>query len=419
MENAPKSMRLQIAMFGRTNVGKSSLLNMLAGQDIALVSEIPGTTTDVVEKSFELLPIGPVVFLDTPGIDDSSVLGAKRIERTHRILSRADVAIIVTEPNVWTDSETELVQNMLKPKKIPTIIVINKSDIGKSTPEFIKSLSEFSDSVIEMSNFEPENREIYLQSLKSALQILIPNEEASQTVSILGDLVPQSGGLVILITPIDLQAPKGRMILPQVQAIRDCLDNDLVVMVVKEREYPTALQLLNRKPDLVVCDSQVVYKMVADTPPDVPCTTFSILFARLKGDFMEEIRGAAALDSLEEGDKVLIAEACSHHSLQDDIGKVKIPRWLRQYLGFDVQIDHCAGRDYPENVHEYKVIIHCGACMLTRREKLNRIEKAKDANVPITNYGMTISLVQGVMERVLSPFPEAKALFASMNEEED
>ena len=419
MENAPKSMRLQIAMFGRTNVGKSSLLNMLAGQDIALVSEIPGTTTDVVEKSFELLPIGPVVFLDTPGIDDSSVLGAKRIERTHRILSRADVAIIVTEPNVWTDSETELVQNMLKPKKIPTIIVINKSDIGKSTPEFIKSLSEFSDSVIEMSNFEPENREIYLQSLKSALQVLIPNEEMSQTVSILGDLVPQSGGLVILITPIDLQAPKGRMILPQVQAIRDCLDNDLVVMVVKEREYPTALQLLNRKPDLVVCDSQVVYKMVADTPPDVPCTTFSILFARLKGDFMEEIRGAAALDSLEEGDKVLIAEACSHHSLQDDIGKVKIPRWLRQYLGFDVQIDHCAGRDYPENVHEYKVIIHCGACMLTRREKLNRIEKAKDANVPITNYGMTISLVQGVMERVLSPFPEAKALFASMNEEEE
>lgn len=412
-------MRLQIAMFGRTNVGKSSLLNMLAGQDIALVSEIPGTTTDVVEKSFELLPIGPVVFLDTPGIDDSSVLGAKRIERTHRILSRADVAIIVTEPNVWTNFETELVQNMLKPKKIPTIIVINKSDIGKSTPEFINSLSEFSDSVIEMSNFEPENRELYLQSLKSALQVLIPNEEVSQTVSILGDLVPQSGGLVILITPIDLQAPKGRMILPQVQAIRDCLDNDLVVMVVKEREYPTALQLLNRKPDLVVCDSQVVYKMVADTPPDVPCTTFSILFARLKGDFMEEIRGAAALDSLEEGDKVLIAEACSHHSLQDDIGKVKIPRWLRQYLGFEVQIDHCAGRDYPENVQDYKVIIHCGACMLTRREKLNRIEMAKEANVPITNYGMTISLVQGVMERVLSPFPEAKALFASMNEEEE
>ncbi len=416
MENAPKSMRLQIAMFGRTNVGKSSLLNMLAGQDIALVSEIPGTTTDVVEKSFELLPIGPVVFLDTPGIDDSSELGTKRIERTHRILSRADVAIIVTEPNVWTDFETELVQNMLKPKKIPTIIVINKSDIGKSTPEFINSLSQFSDSVIEMSNFEPENRERYLQSLKTALEVLLPDEEKSQTISILGDLVPQSGGLVILITPIDLQAPKGRMILPQVQAIRDCLDNDLVVMVVKEREYPTALQLLNRKPDLVVCDSQVVYKMVADTPPDVPCTTFSILFARLKGDFMEEIRGAVALDSLEEGDKILIAEACSHHSLQDDIGKVKIPRWLRQYLGFDVQIDYCAGRDYPENVQEYKVIIHCGACMLTRREKLNRIEMAKEANVPITNYGMTISLVQGVLERVLSPFPEAKALFSQLND---
>ena len=405
MESTPKSLRLQIALFGRTNVGKSSLLNMFADQDIAIVSEMPGTTTDVVEKPLELLPIGPVVFLDTPGLDDTSELGEKRIERSKRILSRADIAIIVTEPNKWTDSEIALL-NSIKDKNIPAIIVINKSDLGKSSPEFIETFKKDGIDALEVSSFDAENRDNYVKQLKSAIAKLLPKAEQSQNVSILGDLVPNAGGLVIFITPIDLQAPKGRLILPQVQAIRDSLDNDLIVMVVKEREYPDALRMLNKKPDLVVCDSQVVYKMVADTPDDVPCTTFSILFSRLKGDFAEEVRGAAEIDNIEEGDKILIAEACSHHSLEDDIGKVKIPRWLRQYLGFDVQIDFCNGRDYPQNLSEYKLIIHCGACMITRTEKLNRIDAAKQVNVPITNYGMTISMIQGVFKRVLSPFPE-------------
>ena len=311
-------MRLQIALFGRTNVGKSSLLNMFADQDIAIVSEMPGTTTDVVEKPLELLPIGPVVFLDTPGLDDTSELGEKRIERSKRILSRADIAIIVTEPNKWTDSEIALL-NSIKDKNIPAIIVINKSDLGKSSPEYIETFKKDGIDALEVSSFDAENRDNYVKQLKSAIAKLLPKAEQSQNVSILGDLVPNAGGLVIFITPIDLQAPKGRLILPQVQAIRDSLDNDLIVMVVKEREYPDALRMLNKKPDLVVCDSQVVYKMVADTPDDVPCTTFSILFSRLKGDFAEEVRGAAEIDNIEEGDKILIAEACSHHSLEDDI----------------------------------------------------------------------------------------------------
>ena len=391
MESTPKSLRLQIALFGRTNVGKSSLLNMFADQDIAIVSEMPGTTTDVVEKPLELLPIGPVVFLDTPGLDDTSELGEKRIERSKRILSRADIAIIVTEPNKWTDSEIALL-NSIKDKNIPAIIVINKSDLGKSSPEYIETFKKDGIDALEVSSFDAENRDNYVKQLKSAIAKLLPKAEQSQNVSILGDLVPNAGGLVIFITPIDLQAPKGRLILPQVQAIRDSLDNDLIVMVVKEREYPDALRMLNKKPDLVVCDSQVVYKMVADTPDDVPCTTFSILFSRLKGDFAEEVRGAAEIDNIEEGDKILIAEACSHHSLEDDIG--------------NVQIDFCNGRDYPQNLSEYKLIIHCGSCMITRKEKLNRIDAAKQVKVPITNYGMTISMIQGVFKRVLSPFPE-------------
>ena len=409
MESTPKSLRLQIALFGRTNVGKSSLLNMFADQDIAIVSERPGTTTDVVEKPLELLPIGPVVFLDTPGLDDTSELGEKRIERSKRILSRADIAIIVTEPNKWTDSEIALL-NSIKDKNIPAIIVINKSDLGKSSPEYIETFKKDGIDALEVSSFDAENRDNYVKQLKSAIAKLLPKAEQSQNVSILGDLVPNAGGLVIFITPIDLQAPKGRLILPQVQAIRDSLDNDLIVMVVKEREYPDALRMLNKKPDLVVCDSQVVYKMVADTPDDVPCTTFSILFSRLKGDFAEEVRGAAEIYNIEEGDKILIAEACSHHSLEDDIGKVKIPRWLRQYLGFDVQIDFCNGRDYPQNLSEYKLIIHCGSCMITRKEKLNRIDAAKQVKVPITNYGMTISMIQGVFKRVLSPFPSIREM---------
>lgn len=410
MLKTPKSLRLQIGIFGRTNVGKSSFLNMLAGQDVAMTSPVPGTTTDVVEKSIELLPIGPVTFLDTAGIDDVSLLSEKRLERTNKIFNRADVIVVVTEPDEWTEFEDQLV-NQIKEYKIPFIITVNKSDIKQTSTEFIEKLKRIANQVIICSSVEEKFREKYINEFKNAIIHITPNEFLNP-IPLIGDLV-KPGGIAVLIVPIDLQAPKGRLILPQVQAIRDILDNDAISVVVKEKEYPYILEKLMKiqTPDLVVCDSQVVMKMVADTPPDIKCTTFSILFSRFKGDLQEEARGVAAIDKIKPGDKILIAEACSHHALEDDIGRVKIPRWLRQYLGMNVQIDTSAGRDFPDNIKDYKVIIHCGGCMLTRNEKLARIQKAKDAGVPITNYGITISLVQGVLERVLSPFPAALEAF--------
>ncbi|MGA2297678.1 MAG: [FeFe] hydrogenase H-cluster maturation GTPase HydF [FCB group bacterium] len=412
MESTPKSMRLQIAIFGRTNVGKSSFLNMLANQDVAMTSPVPGTTTDVVEKSFELLPIGPVTFLDTAGIDDTSVLAEKRIDRTMKILNRADLIILLTEPNKWTEFEEQL-SRQIDEHDIPYLIAVNKIDIEEPKIEFIELLNKKSDNVLYCSCKANGKQEEYINLVKSKIQKLIP-ADSSQSMPLVSDLV-MPGGIAIFITPIDLQAPKGRLILPQVQAIRDILDNDAISIVVKEREYPYLLKKLNQKPDIVVCDSQVVMKMVADTPPEIKCTTFSILFSRYKGDLQEEVRGVKVIDKLVTGDKILIAEACSHHPLEDDIGRVKIPRWLRQYLGLDLQIDVCSGRDFPENLSEYTLIIHCGGCMLTRNEKMMRIQQAKKAGVPITNYGLTISLIQGVLERVLSPFPGAMLEFIKEN----
>lgn len=404
MEPTPKSLRLQIGIFGRTNVGKSSFLNMISNQDVALTSPVPGTTTDVVEKPIELLPLGPCNILDTAGIDDVSELGEKRIQRTLKILDRADIIILLAEPNIWTDFEEQIIAE-IKKVKIPFIIAVNKTDLETPSPEFLAKLKKISKEIVLCSSTDFANRDRYINDVKNALLSITPDEK-SQSLPLLGDLI-MPGGLVVFIIPIDLQAPKGRLILPQVQAIRDILDNDAVAVSVKEREYAHALTLLKNPPDLVVCDSQVVQKMIADTPPDIKATTFSILFSRYKGDLIEEVRGAGAIDTLKAGDKVLIAEACSHHSLQDDIGRVKIPRWLRQYVGAEIQIDVSTGRDFPENLTDYKTIIHCGSCMLTRNEKLVRIRKAKQAGVPITNYGLAISLVQGVLDRALSPFPAA------------
>ncbi|MFP4529133.1 MAG: [FeFe] hydrogenase H-cluster maturation GTPase HydF [Candidatus Kapaibacterium sp.] len=404
MEKTPKSLRLQLGVFGRTNVGKSSFLNMIAGQDVAMTSEIPGTTTDVVEKAIELLPIGPVTILDTAGIDDTSALAEQRIERARRIFDRADIAILVVEPDKWTPFEDELIE-VSKRYKIPFLIVINKTDLGEPSRKFLDMLALKSGRVVAVSSILADGRDEYIKQVKSALAGLLP-KEFTTPMPLVGDLV-RPGGIAVFIVPIDLQAPKGRLILPQVQSIRDILDSDAISMVVKEREYPHLLRMINQKPDVVVCDSQVVMKMVADTPPDVRCTTFSILFSRFKGDLQEEARGAAMIDHIRPGDRILIFEACSHHAMEDDIGRVKIPRWLRQYLGADTEIDVVAGRDYPKNLKDYKLIIHCGGCMLTRHEKLLRIQKARAAGVPITNYGITISKLQGVIGRVLSPFPAA------------
>lgn len=404
MINTPKSLRLQIGIFGRTNVGKSSVLNMLANQDVAISSPVPGTTTDIVEKSMELLPIGPVTILDTAGIDDTSILSDKRIERTMRVLERADIIILVVEPNKFTSYEDEIIE-AISSKNIPYVIVVNKIDTQSINSELSEKLKSLNANYIECSALDLAHRDKYISDIKHLLISKLP-DDFMKPPPLLSDLVP-AGGLCIMIVPIDLQAPKGRLILPQVQAIRDILDSDAMSMVVKDREYSQALQLLKKEPDLVVCDSQVVMKMVADTPKHIKATTFSILFSRNKGDLVEEARGAAYIDKLQPGDKVLIAEACSHHPAEDDIGRVKIPRWLRQYLGFDLDITVAAGRDFPENLSEYKLIFHCGSCMLTRNEKLVRIMKAKEAGVPITNYGIAISVVQGVLERALSPFPAA------------
>lgn len=377
---------------------------MVAGQDVAITSPVPGTTTDVVEKTMELLPIGPVVFLDTGGMDDRSVLSEKRIQKTKKIFDRADVICLILEPNQWTGFE-DIICDEARAREIPLIVVVNKTDLETPAPAFLEDLKKTTGRILLCSSVVPEKRDAYVTAFKKELLEVCP-EDFLKPPPLIGDLL-SAGGIVVLIVPIDLEAPKGRLILPQVQTIRDVLDNDAAVVVVKEREYAHLLDQLKTPPDIVVCDSQVVLKMVADTPASVPCTTFSILFSRLKGDLIEMAKGVTAIDGLRNGDKILIAEACSHHAVEDDIGRVKIPRWLRQYVGVELDVQTCAGRDYPENLQDYKLVIHCGSCMLTRRETLSRIQQAKQKGVPVTNYGIAISFVQGVLERTLAPFPAA------------
>ncbi len=408
METTPKGNRLHIALFGRTNVGKSSLLNFLVGQDIAITSPVSGTTTDIVEKAEELLPLGPVLFLDTAGLDDASSLSGVRLRKTNKVYKRADVILLVTEAETWTDYE-ETVLTHARKNGTPVLIVINKIDLKEPSSHYMEGLRKKSERIIPVSCLDGKNREAYVETLKRYLLEAAP-DDFLRTPTLIGDLLP-AGGIAVLVTPIDLQAPKGRLILPQVQTIRDALDNDAAALIVKERELLSLLSCLKRSPDIAVCDSQAILKVSADIPRDVPCTTFSILFARQKGDLVAAAEGVTRIESLKPGDRVLIAEACSHHPLQDDIGRVKIPRWLRQYAGGEIETTVFAGRDFPENLQDYRLIIHCGACMLTRREMLNRIRQAREAGVPMTNYGLAISFLQGVARRVLLPFPAALTAF--------
>lgn len=389
---------------GRTNVGKSSLLNLMAGQEIAITSPVAGTTTDIVEKAMELLPLGPVLFLDTAGLDDTSQLADARLEKTAKIFDRADIIFLLAEPDIWTDFEDMVLAEAGK-RKIPLLTIINKIDLKLPSEGFLELLRQKTGRAVSVSCADKSSRNAFLNNLKKRIGEIAPDEFIAAP-PLIGDLLPP-GSLAVLVVPIDLQAPKGRLILPQVQTIRDTLDNDAAALVVKERELAAALANLKNPPAIVVTDSQAILKVTADVPPEIPVTTFSILFARQKSDLPAMARGAAIIDRLQPGDKVLIAEACSHHALEDDIGRVKIPRWLKQYLGFDVQIDISAGRDYPANLDQYKLIIHCGACMLTRREMLSRLRKAQEAGVGITNYGVAISFLQGVIKRSLAPFPSA------------
>ena len=408
MNNTPKGNRLHIALMGRTTVGKSSLLNLMLGQDIAITSPIAGTTTDIVEKAMELLPLGPVLFLDTAGLDDVSSLSGFRLNKTAKVFERTDVIILVTEADTWTDFE-EAVFAESHSRKIPILIVINKTDLRKPTTDHLKFLQSKSARILTVSCSDQSQRQNYLDALKQQLLEVAPAEFAG-TKSLIGDLLPP-GGLAVLVVPIDLEAPKGRLILPQVQTIRDVLDGDAMTLVVKEKDLTAALANLKYPPAIVVTDSQAILKVVADVPQDIPVTTFSILFARQKSDLIAMARGAAAIESLQPGDRILIAEACSHHALEDDIGRVKIPRWLSQYVGGDLEIDISSGRDYPDDLKKYKLILHCGACMMNRREMLTRMRKAQKSGVAITNYGVAISFLQGAIKRSLAPFPDALHAF--------
>jgi [FeFe] hydrogenase H-cluster maturation GTPase HydF len=400
MNSTPRGMRLHIGLFGRRNVGKSSLLNALTRQDVSIVSETAGTTTDPVEKPMELLPIGPVLFIDTAGIDDAGALGTQRVERTRRVFDRTDVALIVAEAGEWGEFEDGLLSEFSQ-RKVPTIAIFNKSDLGDPSPAILDKLAAQQIRHVRTAASRGEG----VLDVREALIRSAP-EDFINTPSIVGDLVPP-GELVVLVVPIDKEAPKGRLILPQVQTIRDLLDNDAYCLVVKERELRDALARLNRPPALVVTDSQAFLKVAADTPPDVPLTSFSILFARFKGDLPELVRGALAIDKLRPGDRVLVAEACTHHPIGEDIGRVKIPRWLTQYVGGKLEVSVTQGHDFPPDLAAYKLVVHCGACVQNRREMLSRMLHCRRIGVPVTNYGLTIAYSLGIFERALTPFPAA------------
>jgi len=401
---APKTFRLHIGIFGRRNAGKSSILNALTLQDVSIVSAIAGTTTDPVEKPMELLPLGPVLFIDTAGIDDAGVLGEKRVNKTIAVFDRTDLGILVTSFYDWGDYEYQIMTEF-KNRKIPFIVVFNKTDCFEENHDITAQLDNVKIKYVTTA----ATTGFGISKLRQLLLQSAP-ESFIDRQGILSDLVAP-GEAAVLVVPIDKEAPKGRLILPQVQSIRDLLDNDSFCVVVKERELREALSRFNKPPKLVVTDSQAFLKVAADTPPEIPMTSFSILFARFQGDLNEMVRGAMTIEKLKAGDRVLIAEACSHHPIGEDIGTVKIPRWLTQYVGGKLEIESTRGHDFPKNIADYKIIIHCGACMWNRREMLSRIVKAKEANVPITNYGLTIAYSLGIFERALQPFPAALDIF--------
>lgn len=392
-----KSMRLHIGIFGKTNTGKSSLLNRITNQEVSIVSDIAGTTTDVVEKSMELLPVGPVNFLDTAGINDTTALSAERIEKTMKIINRTDIGVIVCDYNGVDNYEKDLI-NKFNELNIPFIIIVNKSDIREIDPKKSEELKTLCANIITTSAVSDEN---LVFKFKETLVKLLPDDFVNSP-KIVGDLVsPKS--TVILVIPIDKEAPKGRIILPQVQALRDLLDSNCLSLVVKETELQDALDSLKTPPALVVTDSQAFKQVAEIVPENIPLTSFSILFARLKGDLEAFAKGAEAIENLQDNDRVLILESCTHHAIDDDIGRVKIPNLLRKKTGKNLIIDNISGHDFPD-ISQYKLVIHCGACMTNRKEVLSRILIAGKQNVPITNYGICISYCLGILPRAMKIF---------------
>jgi len=403
-QSTPKGFRLHIGLFGRRNAGKSSLLNAITRQNVSIVSEVAGTTTDPVEKPMELLPLGPVLFIDTAGVDDTGPLGQKRVDKTRQIFDRTDVGVLVVDAGQWGPFEQSVLDELHR-RNVPGLVVFNKQDQGQPEPDVLAALAEQKIPWVPTRADRGEG----IAEVREALLRAVP-EEYLHTPPILADLVGP-GELAVLVVPIDLEAPRGRLILPQVQSIRDLLDGDACAMVVKERELRAALARLNRPPALVVTDSQAFLKVAADTPPEVPMTSFSILFARQKGDLAQLVEGALSIERLRPGDRVLIAEACTHHPVTDDIGRVKIPRWLEQYVGGKLHFQTTQGHDFPDDLAEFRLVVHCGACMWNRREMLSRLRRCREVDVPVANYGLTIAYTLGIFERALAPFPAALEVY--------
>lgn len=395
LNNTPSADRIHIGFFGRRNAGKSSVVNAVTGQELSVVSEVKGTTTDPVQKAMELLPMGPVVIIDTPGIDDEGSLGELRVRKTKQILNKTDVAVLVVDKTVGITGVEEELTGIFQEKKIPYVVVFNKQDLSeKSIPK-----EEYAIEVSAKTGFQ-------IEELKEKIARLAVTEEPK--LKIVGDIIKPSD-FVVLVVPIDKAAPKGRLILPQQQTIRDILESDATAIVVKEYELRETLEQLGKKPSLVITDSQVFAKVSADTPREIPLTSFSILFARYKGNLQTVVQGAAAIETLQDGDRVLISEGCTHHRQCDDIGSVKIPRWLKNYTGKELQIELSSGTEFPEDLSKYKLIIHCGGCMLNEREMKYRLKCAEDQGVPITNYGIAIAYMQGILRRSVEMFPHILA----------
>ncbi len=401
-----EAYRKHIVFLGRRNAGKSSLFNAFIGTEIAIVSDKAGTTTDPVYKSMELSPIGPVTLIDTAGIDDEGEVGTLRILKTKSVLYKADVAVLVVDDE-WTEFEEKAVLE-LKKMGLPFVVAVSKSDLG-GKERLIEEMRKREYKYCVVSKYDAESVE--------RLRILVASVVKSDYEPPLIEDLVDGGDLVVLVVPIDLGAPKGRLITPQVEAIRECLDAEAIPIVTKERELKWTLESLKRKPKLVVTDSQAVMRVVADVPDDVMMTTFSILEARHKGDLIELVKGLKVIPHLRDGDEIMLGEACTHRSLADDIARVKIPRWLRNFTGKDLKFTVHSGREYPTEMERYKLIIHCGGCVITRKMMMRRIEGAKNFGVPITNYGVLISYLHGVLDRTLEPFEEVKEVFEEMKYE--
>ena len=406
MNQTPSSERVHIGLFGKRNAGKSSVINAVTNQDIAIVSAVRGTTTDPVYKSMELLPLGPVMLIDTPGLDDEGELGALRVQKGLDVLQKTDIALLIVDGTAGMSPEDERLEEELKKRGLPYLVVFNKWDLVQE-----KSAGE------ENSGAEPEDeRHIRvsartgegIQELKERLARMVP---AGKEKRLVGDLLePQD--LVVLVVPIDKAAPKGRLILPQQQTIRDVLESGAVSVVVREKELKETLKKLGTKPKLVITDSQVFGLVDRDTPEDILLTSFSILFARYKGNLAQAVRGAGALESLRDGDKILISEGCTHHRQCDDIGTVKLPRWIENYTGKKPEFVFTSGTGFERNLKEYHMIVHCGGCMLNEQEMQYRLKMAESQGVPMTNYGILIAYMKGILERSLQPFPDMAALLA-------